>query len=134
MTQAEDGEWLALDGEAILKKYRLAAGDVYEAHLRNELTQRLGLPRLSEEWKARAAEHGLGRRELKRLGREPPRLDIPELDREHLAERLFGPDGLTAKQTTFALPELVCAVAGSLRDGCFRRACAGGGGAALTAS
>ncbi|HXF97512.1 MAG TPA: MobF family relaxase [Gaiellaceae bacterium] len=178
MARAEDGTWLALDGEAILKTYRLAAGYLYEANLRQELTRRLGLtwtepvkgmgelervseeairafssrrqslvehmdamgsegfaasrvaalatrerkeqvdlPRLREEWKARAAEHGLGRRELKRLGHERPRLDVSAIDRDSLAERLFGPEGLTAKQTTFALPELVCAVAGSLREG-----------------
>jgi conjugative relaxase-like TrwC/TraI family protein len=178
MTRAEDGTWLALDGESILKTYRLAAGYLYEAQLRHELAQRLGLtwtdpmkgmaelervpeeairafssrrqslvehmdahgtegfaaarvaalatrerreqvdlPRLREEWKARAAEFGLGRRELQRLGRERPRLDVPAIDRDCLAERLFGPEGLTAKQTTFALPELVQAVAGSLREG-----------------
>jgi len=178
MTQAKDGSRLALDGEAILKTYRLAAGYLYEANLRHELGRRLGLtwtepvkgmgelervpeeairafssrrqslvehmeamgtegfaasrvaalatretkeevdlPRLRQEWQARAAEHGLGRRELKRLGRERPCPDVPEIDRERLAERLFGPDGLTARQTTFALPELVQAVAGSLRDG-----------------
>jgi conjugative relaxase-like TrwC/TraI family protein len=178
MTRAVDGTWLALEGEAILKTYRLAAGYLYEAQLRHELTQRLGLtwtepvkgmaelervpeeairefssrrqalvehmdamgsegfaasrvaalatreqkeqvdlPRLREEWKASAAEHGLGRRELTRLGRERPRLDVPAIDRDGLAERLLGPDGLTAKQTTFAIPELVQAVAGSVREG-----------------
>jgi conjugative relaxase-like TrwC/TraI family protein len=178
MTRAEDGEWLALDGQAILQTYRLAAGYLYESQLRHELTHRLGLswtepvkgmgelervpeeavrafstrrqllvehmdamgsegfaaarvaalatreqkeqvdlPRLREEWEARGAEHGLGRRELKLLGRERPRLDVPTIDRDGLAERLLGPDGLTAKQTTFAMPELVQAVAGSLREG-----------------
>ncbi len=127
MTRTDDGEWRALDGEAILKTYRLAAGYLYEAQLRHELTCRLGLewtqpvkgmgelarvpeevirafstrrqslvehmealgtegfaaarvaalatreakeqvdlPRLREHWQARAAEHGLGRRELER--------------------------------------------------------------------
>jgi conjugative relaxase-like TrwC/TraI family protein len=178
MTQAGDGTWLALDGEAILQTYRLAAGYLYEASLRHELTQRLGLswtepvkgmaelehvpegtisafssrrqalvehmdargtegfaasrvaalatreqkeqvdlPRLREEWMARAAEFGLGRRELTRLGRQRPRADVPEVDRDSLAERLFGAEGLTAKQTAFAMPELVQAVAGSLREG-----------------
>lgn len=178
VSQAEDGTWLALDGRAILQTFRLAAGYLYEAQLRYELTQRLGLawtepvkgmaelervpeeaarafstrrqalvehmdamgtegfaasrvaalatrkrkeqvdlPRLREEWKARAAEHGLGRRELERLGYERPRLDVPTIDRDSLAERLLGPDGLTAKQTAFTMPELVQAVAGSLRDG-----------------
>ncbi len=178
MARAEDGTWLALDGEAILRTYRLAAGYLYEAQLRQELTRRLclawtepvkgmaelervpeeavrafssrrrslvehmeamgsegfaasrvaalatreqkeqvDLPRLREEWKARAAEHGLGRRELKRLARERSLGHAPAIDRDSLAERLLGPEGLTAKQTTFALPELVQAVAGSLRDG-----------------
>jgi conjugative relaxase-like TrwC/TraI family protein len=178
MTRAEDGDWLALDGQAILKTYRIAAGYLYEAQLRHELTRRLGLawtepvkgmgelarvpeeavrafstrrqllvehmdamgsegfaasrvaalatrerkeqvdlPRLREEWKARAAEHGLGRQELKRLGRERVRLDLPTVHRDDLAERLLGPDGLTAQHTTFTMPELVRAVAGSLREG-----------------
>jgi len=43
MTRAAEGEWRALDGEAILKTYRLAAGYLYEAHLRHELTRRLGV-------------------------------------------------------------------------------------------
>jgi conjugative relaxase-like TrwC/TraI family protein len=38
-----DGEWRARDGEALLKNYRLAAGYLYEAHLRYELSTRLGL-------------------------------------------------------------------------------------------
>ena len=32
-----------LDGEAILKTYRLAAGYLYQAHLRGELSQSLGV-------------------------------------------------------------------------------------------
>ncbi len=44
MTESSsDGEWPALDGEAILKTYRLAAGYLYEAHLRFELSCTLGL-------------------------------------------------------------------------------------------
>ncbi len=177
MTRAEDGTWLALDGEAILKTYRLAAGYLYEAQLRHELTRRLGLawteplkgmgelervpveatqefssrrrslvehmeandthgfaaarvaalatretkeqvdlPRLREEWQARAAEHGLGRRELREVvhrGRE----QALEIAIDTLARELFGREGLTARQTTFTTPELVCAIAGRLRDG-----------------
>ena len=33
------------------------------------------------------------------------------------AEQLLGRDGLTAKQTTFTTPELVCAIAGGIRHG-----------------
>src|SRR5581483_11407816 len=118
-----DGKWRALDGEPILKSYRLAAGYLYQTQLRSRLTESLGveweqprkgmaelrgvpravirefstrrvqvveelarkggggfyaaqlaavetrerkehvdLGRLREDWRARAAEHGLGRR------------------------------------------------------------------------
>jgi conjugative relaxase-like TrwC/TraI family protein len=177
MARTDDGEWRALDGEALLKTYRLAAGYLYEAQLRHELTRRLGLEwtdpvkgmaeldrvpesairafstrrqsllehmealgtegfaaarvaalatreakeqvdlqRLREQWRARAAEHGLGRRELRclvALRYERSR----RIEREHLAARLFAPEGLTEKQTTFTMPELVRAIAGSIRDG-----------------
>jgi conjugative relaxase-like TrwC/TraI family protein len=178
MTRAADGEWRALDGEAILKTYRLAAGYLYEAQLRHELTQRLGLewtepakgmaelervpeevirafstrrrslvehmealgaegfaaarvaalatreakeqvelPRLRDRWQAQAAEHGLGRDELSQLVDERPRLVETKLDQAKLAARLFAAEGLTEHQTTFTMPELVCAVATSLRGG-----------------
>ena len=42
MARAEDGMWLALDGTAILQTYRLAAGYLYEAQLRHELTRGWG--------------------------------------------------------------------------------------------
>jgi conjugative relaxase-like TrwC/TraI family protein len=165
-----DGEWRALDGEAILKTYRLAAGYLYEAQLRHELSRSLGLewatpekgwaelkdiprtvveafsrrraqivermaeqrmsgfhaakvaaiatrerkesvdlPRLREEWAARAAEHGLGRRELQRLiGRMRYREPTPA-ELLAIAERLLGPEGLTEKRTTFSEPELAMA-------------------------
>ncbi|MGZ4391962.1 MAG: MobF family relaxase [Gaiellaceae bacterium] len=177
LARTADGEWRALDGEAILKSYRLAAGYLYEAQLRHEVTQRLGLrwnepvkgmaeleavpeeavrafstrrqslvehmqargtegfaasrvaalatreakeqvdlPRLREQWQARAAEHGLGRRELCSL------VDLHHersalLDRGQVTTPLFALDRLAEKQTTFTMPELVCAAAGSLRDG-----------------
>jgi conjugative relaxase-like TrwC/TraI family protein len=165
-----DGRWRALDGEPILRGYRLAAGYLYQAQLRAELTHSLGLeweqplkgmaelrhvPRevirefstrraqvieqlarqrgggfyaaqlaavetrerkehvalagLREDWRARAAEHGLGSRELRALlGRVRHR----ELSGEQLlriARRLLGPQGLTERQTAFSQPELVMA-------------------------
>ncbi len=176
LARSEDGEWRALDGEAILRTYRLAAGYLYEANLRHELTCRLGvgwtepvkgmaelegvpeeavrafstrrqslvehmqargtegfaasrvaalatreakeqvdLPRLREEWKARAAEHGLARRELRTLVGPPHRARA--IDLGGAAEQLLSSDGLTAKQTTFTMPELVCAVAGAVSQG-----------------
>ncbi len=177
MTRTGDGEWRALDGEAILKTYRLAAGYLYEANLRHELSLRLGvewtepvrgmgelrgvpeeairafstrrqslvehmealgtegfaasrvaalatreakeqvdLPRLRADWQARAAEHGLGSRELAALVHEwAPSRGPVEL--AELATRLLGPEGLTDKQTTFTKPELVRTVAGALPQG-----------------
>ena len=165
-----DGKWRALDGEPILRGYRLAAGYLYQAQLRAELTRSLGveweqprkgmaelrqvpreairefstrraqvveelarkggggfyaaqiaavetrerkehvdLVRLREDWRARAAEHGLGSRELRAvLGRVLQR----ELSREQLlriARRLLGPEGLTERQTAFSEPEVVMA-------------------------
>jgi conjugative relaxase-like TrwC/TraI family protein len=170
LAQSPDGTCRALDGEPILKSYRLAAGYLYQAQLRFELTRTLGvewgepakgmaelagvpegalrafsqrrgqvldylerqgtsgfyaakvaavetrdrkepvdLPRLRQEWRARAAEHGLGRRKLERLlGQATYR----ELDRRSLlaiASRLLGPTGLTEKRTTISAPEAAMA-------------------------
>src|SRR5436190_3999003 len=155
-----DGNWRALDGEPILKSYRLAAGYLYQAHLRAELSRTLGveweqpytgmaelrdvhrdvirefstrraqvvqeveraggggyyaaqvaahktrerkehvdLGELREDWRARAAEHGLGNRELQAL---LGRVHYEELSRGALlaiAQRLLGPNGPTAKRT-----------------------------------
>ena len=177
MARCADGEWRALDGDAVLRTYRLAAGYLYEAGLRDELTRRLGvswteptkgmgelerfpeqairafstrrqalvehmqargtegfaaarvaalatraakeqvdLPRLRQEWLARAQEHGLGLRELRAFGRENRR-ERTLVDREELANRLLAPGGLTEKNPTFTMPQLVCAIAGSTRNG-----------------
>jgi len=165
-----DGEWRALDGEALLKTYRLAAGYLYEAHLRCELSTRLGLewnvpekgwaefrgvpravieafstrraqvlehlaeqqtsgfyaaqvaavatrerkeeldlPRLTDEWRARAAEHGLGRRELEGLLHRSPYREPTAGELVRTAEQLLGPEGLTEKRSAFSEPELVMA-------------------------
>lgn len=165
-----DGKWRALDGEPILKSYRLAAGYLYQAQLRAELTRALGvewdeprkgmaelkhvprtvirefstrrvevveelarqgkdgyyaaqlaavetrerkehvdLARLREDWRARAAEHGLGARELQAL---IGRVSLQEPSRESLLQlvgEMLGPHGLTEKQTAFSEPEAVMA-------------------------
>jgi conjugative relaxase-like TrwC/TraI family protein len=75
-----DGEWRALDGEAILKTFRLAAGYLYQAHLRAELSVSLGV-----EWET--PHKGLA--DLKGV----PRNAIDEFSRrraqvvEHMDER-----------------------------------------------
>jgi conjugative relaxase-like TrwC/TraI family protein len=173
-----DEKWRALDANPLLKTYRLAAGYLYQAHLRHELSARLGvewerpvkgmaeikgvprealaafsrrreqllehmrehstagyyaarvaalvtrdrkpeidLPRLREEWLARAAEHGLGREELLAvLGRRrEQRTDQAQLLR--VARQLLGPTGLTEKRTAFSDPELVMAWAEAIDEG-----------------
>jgi conjugative relaxase-like TrwC/TraI family protein len=167
MARSPDGEWRALDGRPILKDYRLAAGYLYQAQLRFELTRSLGvewhesehgmaeisgvpeaallafsqrraqvldylerrggagfyaakvaaietrdrkepvdLPRLRLEWAAQAAEHDLGRRELKRL---LGRTVVRELDEVEVAARLAGPEGLTGTRSSFSGPDAVMA-------------------------
>jgi conjugative relaxase-like TrwC/TraI family protein len=165
-----DGAWRALDGEPLLKHYRLAAGYLYQAQLRHELTRSLGvewqqprqgmaelagiperalaafsqrraqlldqlerqggsgfyaakvaalatrerkepvdLRRLRLEWQARAAEHGLGRRELKRLLQRTLEHELDQRDVADVAARLLGPEGLTEKQSTFTRTQAVMA-------------------------
>src|SRR6266545_3876421 len=165
-----DGKWRALDGEPILRGYRLAAGYLYQAQLRAELTRSLGveweqprkgmaelrqvpreairefstrraqvveelarkggggfyaaqlaavetrerkehvdLVRLREDWRARAAEHGLGNRELRALFGRVPQRDLSREQLLRIAQRLLGPEGLTARQTAFSEPEIVMA-------------------------
>jgi conjugative relaxase-like TrwC/TraI family protein len=175
MARSPDGVWRALDGEPLLRQYRLAAGYLYQAQLRFELTSSLGvewrepeqgmaeiagvpetalrafsqrraqvldylerrgssgfyaakvaaietrdrkepvdLPRLRREWGARAAEHGLGGRELARLRR---RSVVRELDEWETAERLAGPVGLTRTRSTFTGAEAVMAWAQAHTEG-----------------
>ncbi len=65
-----DGKWRALDGEPILKSYRLAAGYLYQAQLRAELTRR---PRRRM---GRAAQ-GDGRAQARPARGDPRVLDPP---------------------------------------------------------
>jgi conjugative relaxase-like TrwC/TraI family protein len=58
LARSPDGAWRALDGEAILRTYRLAAGYLYESHLRHELTASLGV-RWTEPVKGMAEIEGV---------------------------------------------------------------------------
>jgi conjugative relaxase-like TrwC/TraI family protein len=75
------------------------------------------LPRLREEWRARAAEHGLGRRQLKRLLGRAVERELGEREIAEVAAQLAGPEGLTEKRSTFAGPEAVLAWAQAERQG-----------------
>jgi conjugative relaxase-like TrwC/TraI family protein len=156
VAQSPDERWRAIDGFAILKTHRLAAGYLYQAHLRSELARELGiewtptqtgqaelacvpsgvvaafsqrraqlvahlqetggagwhaaqaaavitrarkepleLTRLTDEWRSRAVEVQLG----------------------PLAGELLGPEGLTARSTTFSRPDVIIAIAERLPAG-----------------
>ena len=58
LARSSDGKWRALDGEAILRTYRLAAGYLYEANLRHELSRSLGV-RWTEPVKGMAEIEGV---------------------------------------------------------------------------
>jgi conjugative relaxase-like TrwC/TraI family protein len=75
--------------------------------------------RWQEEARARAAEHGLGQRELDRLRAALPRgVDRSEADVvRSAASRLSGPDGLTAQHNTFAGRHAVAEIAGEFLQG-----------------
>jgi conjugative relaxase-like TrwC/TraI family protein len=77
----------------------------------------LDLPRLREEWQARAAEHGLGRRQLKRLLGRAVEHELDERRVLEIAAQLAGPDGLTDKRSTFTGPDAVMAWAQAIREG-----------------
>ncbi len=71
--------------------------------------EHVDLAQLREDWRARAAEHGLGRAELTALlhrieWREPSSRELLAT-----AHRLLGPDGLTEHTTAFSDPDLVMA-------------------------
>jgi conjugative relaxase-like TrwC/TraI family protein len=70
-----------------------------------------------EQVRARAAEHGLGRRELDRLAALPAASAKPAVAEDRLAARLFSSCGLTATQTMFRERELVIALAAEHRQG-----------------
>jgi conjugative relaxase-like TrwC/TraI family protein len=176
--RAADGVWRALDGDLLLRTHRLAAGYLYEAQLRCELTTRLGvawrpvrngmaelagvpdavvrefstrrrqiLAHIAEvggegwraaqvaaiatrerkqwvdmavarrDWAARAAEHGLGQRELQRLlGRRAWQQPHPAASRA-IAKELLSARGLTATRTQFSEADAIQAWCNALRDG-----------------
>lgn len=172
-TQGPDARWTALDGRE-LHRHAKTAGYLYQAVLRAELTERLGVEwqgvengaadlrgisrgvvehfsqrraeivdsrgeslaraaqvatletrrakdyrvpvdRLREEWRARAAEHGLDRWALRSVVDRPAWRDIePE---EVVAQPLEGPDGLTRERSTFTRRDVLQAFAEAAADG-----------------
>ncbi len=176
-TREPDGRWSALDGR-LLYRHAKTAGYLYQAALRGELSERLGLrwgavergaadvagvprgviahfsrrraeilehmaergersagaaqvatletrrrkeygvpvDRLREEWRVRAAEHGLDRIELRRVFRSAPRRPLAH-DPSAVADRLIGLHSLTAGRSTFTRRDVVQAVASAASQG-----------------
>ena len=177
-TRGPDGRWTALDGRP-LYRHAKTAGYLYQAVLRAELTERLGVrwsavengtadikgvprnviahfsrrrleiveymrergehsaraaqvatletrrrkeygvpaERLRDEWRARAAEHGLDARRVRRLlglvRRRPP--DTRSV--EEMATRMLGANGLTRDRSTFTRGDVLQALAEAARSG-----------------
>ncbi len=178
VAQSPDGTWRALDGVPILQTHRLAAGYLYQAHLRSELSRELGaawtptrtgqaelanvpsevvavfsqrraqlvehleqtgtagwhaaqaaavitrarkepldLARLTREWRARAAEHGLDRATLNRVFEAPGWHQRSAETIRKITAELVSPDGLTARRTSFTRADAIIAIAERLPDG-----------------
>lgn len=64
-----------------------------------------------EQVRARAAEHGLGRRQLDRLALLPASRLEERASEQGLVRRLLGPNGLTASRNTFRKRDVVIALA-----------------------
>jgi conjugative relaxase-like TrwC/TraI family protein len=74
--------------------------------------------RWQQEARARAAEHGLGDLELVQLQSEAAAAGPTEADvAKRTADRLSGPEGLTAQHNTFARRHALAAIAGELTHG-----------------
>jgi Ti-type conjugative transfer relaxase TraA len=107
--RAEILELMGLRGESSARAAQVAT-------LETRRRKDYGVPvyRLREQWRARAAEHGLDRRALTRVLRPLPNR---RLDATDLAERLEGPDGLTRDSSSFTRRDVLQAFAGHARDG-----------------
>src|SRR5947207_10026984 len=77
----------------------------------------IDLPRMRLEWQARAAEHGLGRRQLKQLVGRSLGHELDEQSVAEVAARLAGPEGLTEKRSSFRDADAVMAWAQAYRQG-----------------
>ncbi len=70
-----------------------------------------------EQVRARAAEHGLGRRQLERMGSLPSSPTVAALSEHEFVGRLLGPNGLTARRNTFHKRDVMIALADAQGQG-----------------
>ena len=110
--RAEILEHMAERGESSAR-----AAQVATLETRRRKDYRVPVDRLRAEWRARAAEHGLGRRQVQRMFRRVPDRPLDEDPVERLVCRLEGPDGLTRERSTFTRRDVVQAFADAARSG-----------------
>jgi AAA domain len=115
-------DYLAAGGTAGFYAGRVAALET------RERKEEVDLVRLREEWRARAAEHRLGRADLAALLHRRPHRELAGAELLGVAAQLLGPEGLTEKRSAFSEPELLMAWAEAHDQGVpaerLRRLCA----------
>src|SRR5207253_1186586 len=74
------------------------------AHKTRDRKEQVDLGELREDWRARAAEHGLGNRELQALLGRVRYQEFSSGELLTIAQRMLGPNGLTEKRTAFSDP------------------------------
>ncbi len=81
--------------------------------------RRIDRHRAVAEWRARAAEHGFGERELAQLVGQQRSLPADDYHRRlaEIGDRMLGPDGLTRRDSTFTRREVIQHLADAHRDG-----------------
>lgn len=93
------------------------AAQVATLETRRRKQRDVPLERLRDEWRARAAEHGLNRFRLRALLRRVRYRDLIEAEDEDVVGKLEGPEGLTRERSTFSRREVVQAFAEATRRG-----------------
>lgn len=74
-------------------------------------------PRLHDAWRALAAERGFGREEVAAVLAAERQLQLAAVPFDEIAAGLLGPEGLTARESTFSVQEVVRAFAQALPAG-----------------
>lgn len=74
-------------------------------------------PRLHDAWRALAAERGFGRDEVAAVLGTERQLQLTGVPFEEIATELLGAEGLTARESTFGVQEVVRAFAQALPEG-----------------
>ncbi len=93
------------------------AAQVATLETRRRKQRNVPIERLRDEWRARAAEHGLNRFRLRTLLKRGRYRDLIEAEDGDVVGKLEGPEGLTREHSTFSRREVVQAFAEAARRG-----------------